>query len=119
MKKIIAILSLSLAFTVSANAQDAKKVVSGAEKSKNEAYELKTLLGITDGLTADIYSLLEMKREVMENPNATAEKKAEMARIVGLKIQASLDTKQLEILMMNQEVYKRISGQTALNAEVK
>ncbi len=111
MKKLILSVVLGLAFTISANAQDEK--VSGSEKTKKEVYELKDFLDLNDGLTNDLFTLLEMKREVLENLDASDERRKEMVSVVGLKIQASLDAKQLEKLLSNKKLYNKfIVGET-------
>ena len=46
MKKLIAALTLLLAFTINANAQDKK--ASSADKGKKEAAELTQFLGLTE-----------------------------------------------------------------------
>ncbi len=110
MKKIIASLVLGLGFVVSANAQTENTEVVAVSKSKTEALELQKLLGLSDDLTLSLTQLFNMKAEVLDNPAVAEDKKTEMARMVGLKIQASLTPEQHQKLMKNQEVYLRLSG---------
>lgn len=119
MKKIIAILTLSLAFASNMNAQESKDSGAGQLQSKKDAYELQQYLGLNENLVSSFYTLFEMKREVLENINSSQERKAEMVKIVGLKIQASLDNVQLEKLMTNKELYRKVTGETELAASKK
>ena len=65
MKKFIAALTLMLAFTINANAQE-KKELTSAEKAKNEAVALSQFLGLNDTQTADFQRLFEQKHKTFE-----------------------------------------------------
>ena len=60
MKKFIAALTLMLAFTINANAQE-KKELTSAEKAKKEATALSQYLGLNETQTADFERLFEQK----------------------------------------------------------
>jgi hypothetical protein len=104
MKKIVALLTMLLAFTISANAQDSKT----AEAAKKDAQSAAEYLGLKSNQQEDFYRLFEQKHEVLQNPNMSAERKAEMSRIVGLKIKASLSAEQLAKLEANPELMKKL-----------
>jgi hypothetical protein len=118
MKKILAILALSLAFNATVSAQDDKKPLTGPQQSKADAVFLKDYLGMSDAIVYDLYTLFEMKREVLENPASTIEKKQEMVKIVGMKIQSTLDSKQLEMLLAKPELYKKVTGEIGVNTGI-
>ena len=49
-----------------------------------------------------------MKHQVMQSNTETNESKKEMSRIVGLKIEASLDSNQLQKLKSNTTLYNQL-----------
>lgn len=63
MKKFIAALTLLLAFTINANAQE-KKELTSAEKAKKEATALSQYLGLNETQTADFERLLNKNTEL-------------------------------------------------------
>ncbi|MET0760559.1 MAG: hypothetical protein ABWZ56_09075 [Flavobacterium sp.] len=126
MKKIVTVITLMLAFTISANAQDKKQakpitkevvLLSPSEAAKNDAVAITEYLALNESQTNDFASLFQMKHEVMQDPNATIERKNEMARIVGLKIEASIDSKQLEKLRANPTFFNQLKGENTLEAK--
>lgn len=112
MKKIIATLSFVLAFTIGANAQNKK--VSNEELAKNDAVALVDYLGLNNQQSQDFNQLFLMKQEILNNPDASQERKDEMIRIIGLKIEASIDSKQLEKLKSNAALYSKLTGTPVL-----
>lgn len=121
MKKLIAALTIMLAFTINANAQDKKsataaekaksesinKQFTAVEKAKKEATELTLLLGLSDTQNADFYRLFEQKHRTLES-NLTPERKAELARVIEAKIRASLDENQMGKLEKNPELLQKL-----------
>jgi len=118
MKKIIAALTLLLAFSISANAQNKKsttaekvqekKELTSVEKGKKEAEELTAYLGLNDTQNADFYRLFEQKHRTLEDKNLSVERRKEVARIIEAKIRASLDGNQIEKLEQNPELFKKL-----------
>jgi len=118
MKKIIIACFLMLAINVTANAQNKKKTTTAeskevvkltpAEAGKKDGLAISEFLGLDNNLTIAFNGLFEMKHEVMQNPNETNESKKEMSRIVGLKIEASVDSNQLEKLKANTTLYNQL-----------
>ncbi|WP_333600677.1 hypothetical protein [Flavobacterium sp.] len=106
MKKLIAALTLLLAFTINANAQD-KKVLSSAEQGKKEAADLTAYLGLNETQNADFARLFEQKHQTLEEA-LTPERKKELARVIEAKIRASLDADQTNKLEKNPELFKRL-----------
>ena len=56
-----------------------------------------------------------MKQEVLNNPELTLERKKEMVRIVGLKIEASIDGNQL-LELKKSKYYTKITGEEFLKS---
>jgi hypothetical protein len=114
MKKIFAI--LVFAFTATVSAQEDKKPLTGQQQSKADAVFLKDYLGMSDANVFDLYTLFEMKREILENPASTIQKKQEIVKTIGMKIQSSLDSKQLEMLLAKPELYKKVISEIGFSA---
>ena len=111
MKKIIAVLTLFLAFSLTANAQDKK--VSNEEAAKIDAHKLSEYLGLQGTQQDDFISLFLMKYQVLNDPKLSEERKTEMSRIVGLKVRASLTPEQNQKLDANPALLAKITGTTA------
>ncbi|MDI9257506.1 hypothetical protein [Flavobacterium sedimenticola] len=107
MKKLIAALTLLLAFTINANAQD-KKSSTPADKGLKEATELSQFLGLNDTQKADFARLFEMKHKTMTETALSEERKKELARVIEAKIRASLDGNQMDKLEKNTELFKKL-----------
>lgn len=109
MKKILGILVLFLAFTINANAQDkAFKKVDAAVEAKKNAAEMADFLKLESSEVENFFRLFEYKYNVL-NENLSEERKAELARIVDLKIRASLTPAQIEKLDKNKELLKKLT----------
>lgn len=118
MKKLIAALTLMLAFTINANAQDKKSVavaetqnkkeISSADKGKKEAAELTQFLGLNETQNADFSRLFEQKHRTLADATLSQERRAEVARVVEAKIRASLNGTQIEKLEKNPELFKKL-----------
>ncbi|RZJ30686.1 MAG: hypothetical protein EOO48_04320 [Flavobacterium sp.] len=109
MKKLIAVLTLFLAFAFSANAQEGKKM-SAEESAKMDATQLSQAVGLKGTQQDDFIRLFMMKYNMMNNPEATPEKKKEMARVVDAKIRASLTAEQIQILDSKPELMAKLTG---------
>lgn len=109
MKKILGILVLFLAFTINANAQDKSfKKVDVAVEAKKNAAEMADYLKLESSEVENFFRLFEYKYNVL-NENLSEERKAELARIVDLKIRASLTPAQIEKLDKNKELLKKLT----------
>jgi hypothetical protein len=119
MKKIFAALTLILAFTINANAQEKtqaltaekfqiKKELPSAEKGKKDAALLTEFLGLNATQNVDFFRLFEQKHKILEDQNLSEERRKEVARIIEGKIRASLDGYQIEKLEKNPELLKRL-----------
>ena len=106
MKKIVAIFSFILAFTLNANAQDQK--LSGAELAKKEAHDFKEYVGLTPTQEVDLIRLFEHKYRVLQDVSIPDARKTEMKNSVMAKINASITTEQQEKLAKNPELLERL-----------
>ena len=118
MKKIIIACFLMLAFSITANAQNKKKTSNTETKEvvkltpeqagKKDGVAISKFLGLDENLTVAFSGLFEMKHKVMQSTTETNDSKKEMSRIVGLKIEATLDSNQLEKLKTNTALYNQL-----------
>jgi hypothetical protein len=110
MKKIIAALTLLLAFSINANAQDKNSLngLNPTEKGVKQAAELSEFLGLDKTMQASFASLFEYKFQILDDKNAQPERKAEMSKVVEAKIRGTLDGNQIEKLEKNQDLFKRL-----------
>ncbi|MGC4040269.1 MAG: hypothetical protein QM710_05665 [Flavobacterium sp.] len=109
MKKIIAALTLLFAFSINAHAQDKGYVgLTNGEKAKKQAAEISEYLGLDQTMQTNFVALFEYKIEVLNDKNATAERKAEMSKVVEAKIRGTLDGNQMDKLEKNPELLKRL-----------
>lgn len=124
MKKIIIASFLMLAFCVSATAQN-KKTPTVAEKkevvslspeqaAKNDGQAISEFLKLDETKTVNFISLFVMKHQLMQDKSGTVESRKEMSRIVGLKIEASIDSNQLEKLKSNSALYNQLLSTDAI-----
>ena len=108
MKKIIAALTLMLAFSISANAQD-RGTSSAHDLGKKQAAELTEFLGLDTVQSENFARLFEHKISVLDDINLTQERKDEFSRVVESKIRASLDENQMGKLEKNTALFKKLT----------
>lgn len=108
MKKLIAVFTFMLAFAAGANAQD--KRMSAEESAKLDAIKMAEVLNLPASQQMDFQRLFQMKYEVMNDPQMSVERKKEMARVVDMKIRASLTSEQIEKLDKNPELLAKLTG---------
>jgi hypothetical protein len=124
MKKIIIASFLMLSFSLSVNAQSIKKNVVAKTKevvnltpkqaAKKDGVAISEFLGLDENLRTAFIALFEMKHNVMQSSSETVESRREMSRIVGLKIDATIDSKQLEKLRGNTALYNQLLSTDAI-----
>lgn len=109
MKKLIAVLTLFLAFSINANAQDKGYAgLNSSEKAAKQAAELTEYLNLDKEMNENFTKLFEYKFQVIDDKNAEPQRKAEMLRIVEAKIRGTLDGKLMEKLEKNTELFKKL-----------
>jgi hypothetical protein len=121
MKKIVTVVTLMLAFTISANAQDKKNlqekkadkkeviVLSPVEAAKKDAAAIVEFLGLKESQEQDFVRLFEMKHQLMQDSEVSIERKKEMSIIVSHKIFASIENDQQVKLHSNPELLKKLT----------
>lgn len=107
MKKIIGAIVLLLAFSINANAQ-AKKSETAAERARQETTELTKYLSLDQTTSDNFYRLFEQKENVLETKDLSAERKAELSRVIEAKIRATLDAKQTDRLEKNPALFQKL-----------
>ena len=127
MKKIIIAGFLMFSFSVSVNAQSKKKTVLAETKevviltpeqaAKKDALAISEFLGLDENLKTAFAGLFEMKYNVMQNSSETVESRREMSRIVGLKIEATIDSNLLEKLRGNTALYNQLLSTDAIETK--
>lgn len=107
MKKLIAVVALFFAFTVSANAQD-KKSSNSNEAAQKDVAALIEKITINESLKKDIYTLMVMKHDELSQ----AKTKADKDRIYAFyehKILSGLDKEQRQTLTNNPALLKQLT----------
>ena len=125
MKKIILSVAIMIGFATISSAQEAKKaaiqssvsVKSNTQddarmNSKLELNELSSIVDLSGVDTNGLYQIFEMKNQVINNPDASEERKTEMFRVFNEKLQGILGEKNYEILRSKPEFYKKIISGT-------
>jgi len=123
MKKVIIACFLMLAVSLTANAQNKKKTTTAetkevvkltpAEAGEKDGVAIAQFLSLDENMKVAFCGLFEMKHQVMQSATETNESKKEMSRIVGLKIEASMDYERLEKLKANTALYNQLLSNDA------
>lgn len=109
MKKIFFILTLLLAFTINANAQEQRtEPVSSVDAAKKDAAELGALVHLDNAMVEIFFRLFETKHIILEDKNLSAERKLELERVMDAKIRATLTEKQMSILESNKTFFEKL-----------
>lgn len=122
MKKIIALLVVTLAFSLTANAQQKKATATKAAVKKELTSEqkiqqaakkdLNTLTGIVTSLSQtqkdDFYSLFESKHKWLSEETSN-DRKAEISKSIHAKIHAGLSPDDIEKLEKNPAVIRQLT----------
>ena len=117
MRKIIAVVTLMLAFTINTNAQDKKTTTLSATSeiktdpqvaAKKDAAEMTEYLKLTDTQATDFFRLFEKKHVTLQDKSLSEERRKEVSKIIDAKIRATLDANQIERLEKNPELLKKL-----------
>ena len=127
MNKIIIASFLMFSFSITINAQSKKKTVVAVTKevvsltpeqaAKKDAVAISEFLGLDENLRTAFTGLFEMKHNVMQSSTETFESRKEMSRIVGLKIEATISSYQLEKLKANTALYNQLLSTDAIETK--
>jgi hypothetical protein len=107
MKKIFFVFAFFLAFSFSMSAQE-KSAPTAQESAKKDAVELANLVHLDAQMTENFFRLFETKYQILEDKSLSAERKAELEKVMEAKIRATLTEKQMSILEANKELYTRL-----------
>lgn len=121
MKKIIALLVVTLAFSLTASAQQKKKTATKSvvkkevakeltpeEAAKNDLAKLTSIItGLTEEQKQDFYNLFESKHK--EFSGLSDERKAGMAPNIEAKLKASLEPADIRKLENNPAILKQLT----------
>lgn len=108
MKKLIAALTLMLAFSINANAQD-KSTPSAYDYGKKQAAELTEFLGLDKIQNENFARLFEQKITILDNKNLSPERRTEIYRVIEAKIRGTLDQNQMERLEKNTVLFEKLT----------
>lgn len=106
MKKIFYTVAIFCAISFSANAQDKK--VDIHQKAVSEATELAQLVNLDEATKQSFIALFEHKHNDL-SLGLSPERKAELERIIELKIRATLTYDQMQILDNNKNVLSKLT----------
>ena len=109
MKNLLGALVLFLAFTVNASAQESFKKVDEKIEAKANLEALSKVITLEGTLSQDLLGLFEYKYRNL-NENLSADKKAELARIIEMKLRATLDEKQMINLEKKEGLLKQLTN---------
>ena len=109
MKNLLGALVLFLAFTVNASAQESFKKVDEKIEAKANLEALSKVITLEGTLSEDLLHLFEYKYRNL-NENLSADKKAELARIIEMKLRATLDEKQMINIEKKEGLLKQLTN---------
>ncbi len=107
MKKIIALATLLLAFTINVSAQEKK--MSPQESAKNDITALAAKVKISETLQQDLITLMTMKYETMSDASLSAEKKEHALKAYEHKLMSGLTEEQRKELMKYPKLVKQLT----------
>ncbi len=109
MKNLLGALVLFLAFTVNASAQETFKKVDEKVEAKSNLAALTEVVAIQGTLGEDLFRLFEYKYRNL-NENLSAERKVELAKIIELKLRATLTAEQMQSIENKQGLLKKLTN---------
>jgi hypothetical protein len=107
MKKIIAVVTMLLAFTVSVNAQDKK--VSSQDAAQKDIAALTSKINITETLKKDLTTLMVMKHDALSDVTLTPAQKESALQAYAHKLMTGLSKEQGEKLKKDPALLKQLT----------
>lgn len=107
MKKFIALVTVMLACTISAAAQENKMSV--AEAAKNDIVALTSKIQISESLQNDLLTLMTMKHELIADKSISKENKEAALKQYEHKLMSALTQQQREKLTKNPELLRKLT----------
>lgn len=109
MKNLLGALVLFLAFTVNASAQEAFKKVDEKIEAKSNLAALSVAVPVEGTLADDLFRLFEYKHRNL-NENLSKERKVELARIIEMKLRATLTNEQMKLIESKEGLLKKLTN---------
>jgi|SRR6218665_702271 len=106
MKKIITVLTLLLAFTISANAQD--KNISPEAAAKRDSEAAQQNMNLTSEQQKALYKIMLIKHEALADPLLTAEGKKEMYNQIDMDLKKAISNSNYNYLFKNPDLRKQL-----------
>ena len=107
MKKVIALLTLLLAFTINVNAQEKK--TSPQESAKKDIIALAAKVKMSETLQQDLTTLMTMKHETMSDATLSKEKKENARQAYEHKLMSGLSPEQKNQLAKYPDLVKQLT----------
>lgn len=109
MKNLLGALVLFLAFTVNTSAQETFKKVDEKVEAKTNLTALSEVVTLQGTLSEDLFRLFEHKYRNL-NENLSAEKKAELAHIIEMKLRATLSDDDMQKIEKKPGLLKKLTN---------
>ena len=109
MKKLLGVLVLFLAFTVNASAQETFKKVDEKAEAKTNLAALSEVITVQGTLSEDLFRLFEYKYRNF-NENISVERKAELAKVIEMKLRATLTPDQMKMIEKKEGLLKKLTN---------
>lgn len=109
MKNLLGALILFLAFTVNASAQETFKKVDEKVEAKSNLAALSEVVPVQGTLSEDLFRLFEYKYRNL-NENLSKERKVELAKMIELKLRATLTEAQMKSIESKPGLLKKLTN---------
>ena len=109
MKNLFGALVLFLAFTVNASAQEKFTKVDEKIEAKSNLDAVSEVVQLDAKLSQDLFGLFEYKYRNL-NENLSIERKVELARIIELKLRATLTNDQMKSIEKKEGLLKKLTN---------
>ena len=109
MKKILIVLLMIFAFSISANAQTETKELTSEGKAKSDLHDLTVAIDTeSDDFRMAIYYLMLKKHQTLSSNDISTEMKNEFSRTVDAKLKASFNEEQIKQLKEIPGLYDKL-----------
>lgn len=109
MKNLLGALVLFLAFTVNASAQETFKKVDEKVEAKTNLAALSEVVPVQGTLSEDLFRLFEYKHRNL-NENLSTDRKVELAKIIEMKLRATLSADQMQKIESKPGLLKKLTN---------
>lgn len=109
MKNLLGALVLFLAFSMNASAQEKFRKVDEKVEAKTNLEALSQVIQLDAKLSQDLIGLFEYKYRTL-NENLSAERKAELTKIIELKLRATLTPDQMLSIEKKEGLLKKLTN---------